>query len=95
MSPAIRSGERVPTARRVFRKCRGLQHCESQQHRRDSFDRRDDIVNNSSTAHIERNDLTAHLIASQNGRNHGERANDLQADEKTNHPFSRAFHGSS
>ncbi|QDT10514.1 hypothetical protein K239x_24710 [Planctomycetes bacterium K23_9] len=29
----------------------------------------------------------------QNGRNHGERANDLQADEKTDHPFSRAFHG--
>ena len=29
-----------------------------------------------------------------NGRNHGERANELQADEKTDHPFSRAFHGS-
>jgi len=30
-----------------------------------------------------------------NVRNHGGRANDLQADEQTDHPSSRAFHGSS
>jgi hypothetical protein len=69
------------------------QHRESQQLRRNSFDRQDDVDNESSTAHIERNDLTAQLLASQNVSDQRGRENNLQADEKTAHPSSVASHG--
>jgi hypothetical protein len=85
---------KASTPRRPVHNVRGVQSFRAQMEKRRAIESTPRCCDQFMTAHITRTSSTAQLLQCQNGSDQRERANDLQADEKTDYPFSVASHGS-